>query len=201
MKIVFLDAATMGDASMAEIAALGEFVCYPSSTAEPEQGHCGPGLPGRLPEAQARVRGRDRHQQHRRKALRRPRGHRPERRRLLHGIGRADGLDAHSGPRRPRVPLQRLREGRPVQRRQHPCRCRPSLHRGLRQDPRHRRNGRHRPESRRHRHGLRDAGHLLFHLRHRPLQGLPRRLPGRAPGPGRCHQHPRPLQRAHRRTH
>ena len=34
MKIVFLDAATMGDASMAEIAALGEFVCYPSSTAE-----------------------------------------------------------------------------------------------------------------------------------------------------------------------
>ena len=34
MKIVFLDAATMGNASMAEIAALGEFVCYPSSTAE-----------------------------------------------------------------------------------------------------------------------------------------------------------------------
>ena len=34
MKIVFLDAATMGDASMDEIAALGEFVCYPSSTAE-----------------------------------------------------------------------------------------------------------------------------------------------------------------------
>ena len=34
MKIVFLDAATMGDASMAEIAALGELVCYPSSTAE-----------------------------------------------------------------------------------------------------------------------------------------------------------------------
>ena len=34
MKIVFLDAATMGDASMAEISALGEFVCYPSSTAE-----------------------------------------------------------------------------------------------------------------------------------------------------------------------
>lgn len=34
MKIVFLDAATMGDASMAEIAALGEFTCYPSSTAE-----------------------------------------------------------------------------------------------------------------------------------------------------------------------
>ena len=34
MKIVFLDAATMGDASMAEIAALGEFSCYPSSTAE-----------------------------------------------------------------------------------------------------------------------------------------------------------------------
>ena len=33
MKIVFLDAATMGDASMAEIAALGEFSCYPSSTA------------------------------------------------------------------------------------------------------------------------------------------------------------------------
>ena len=34
MKIVFLDAATMGDASMDEIAALGEFVCYSSSTAE-----------------------------------------------------------------------------------------------------------------------------------------------------------------------
>ena len=34
MRIVFLDAATMGDASMAEIAALGEFTCYPSSTAE-----------------------------------------------------------------------------------------------------------------------------------------------------------------------
>ena len=34
MKIVVLDAATMGDASMAEIAALGEFTCYPSSTAE-----------------------------------------------------------------------------------------------------------------------------------------------------------------------
>ena len=34
MKIVFLDAATMGDASMDEIAAQGEFVCYPSSTAE-----------------------------------------------------------------------------------------------------------------------------------------------------------------------
>ena len=34
MKIVFLDAATMGDASMSEIAALGEFVLYPSSTAE-----------------------------------------------------------------------------------------------------------------------------------------------------------------------
>ena len=31
MIIVFLDAATMGDASMAEIAALGEFTCYPSS--------------------------------------------------------------------------------------------------------------------------------------------------------------------------
>ena len=34
MKIVFLDAITMGDASMEEIAALGEFVCYPSSTPE-----------------------------------------------------------------------------------------------------------------------------------------------------------------------
>ena len=33
MKIVFLDAATMGDADMSEIAALGKFVCYPSSTA------------------------------------------------------------------------------------------------------------------------------------------------------------------------
>ena len=32
--LLFLDAATMGDASMDEIAALGEFVCYPSSTAE-----------------------------------------------------------------------------------------------------------------------------------------------------------------------
>ena len=34
MKIVFLDAISMGDASLAEIAALGELVCYPSSTPE-----------------------------------------------------------------------------------------------------------------------------------------------------------------------
>lgn len=34
MKIVFLDAATMGATPMDEIAALGEFVCYDSSTAE-----------------------------------------------------------------------------------------------------------------------------------------------------------------------
>lgn len=34
MKIVFLDAISMGDVSMDEIAALGELVCYPSSTAE-----------------------------------------------------------------------------------------------------------------------------------------------------------------------
>lgn len=34
MKIVFLDAISMGDASLAEIAALGELTCYPSSTAE-----------------------------------------------------------------------------------------------------------------------------------------------------------------------
>ena len=34
MKIVFLDAITMGDTSMEEIASLGEFVCYPSSTPE-----------------------------------------------------------------------------------------------------------------------------------------------------------------------
>ena len=34
MKIVFLDAISMGDASLAEIAALGEVVCYPSSTPE-----------------------------------------------------------------------------------------------------------------------------------------------------------------------
>ena len=34
MKIVFLDALTMGDTPMDEIAALGEFVCYSSSTAE-----------------------------------------------------------------------------------------------------------------------------------------------------------------------
>ena len=32
MKIVFLDASTMGDADMSSIAALGEFICYPSST-------------------------------------------------------------------------------------------------------------------------------------------------------------------------
>jgi len=32
MKIVFLDALTMGDASMEEIAALGQLTCYPSST-------------------------------------------------------------------------------------------------------------------------------------------------------------------------
>lgn len=34
MKIVFLDAISMGDASLEEIAALGEFTTYPSSTAE-----------------------------------------------------------------------------------------------------------------------------------------------------------------------
>lgn len=34
MKIVFLDAATMGDASLAEIAALGELKTYPTSTPE-----------------------------------------------------------------------------------------------------------------------------------------------------------------------
>ena len=34
MKIVFLDAISMGDTSLEEIAALGELVCYPSSTAE-----------------------------------------------------------------------------------------------------------------------------------------------------------------------
>ena len=34
MKIVFLDAITMGDASLEEISALGELVTYPSSTAE-----------------------------------------------------------------------------------------------------------------------------------------------------------------------
>lgn len=34
MKIVFLDAISMGDVSMDEIAALGELVCYPNSTAE-----------------------------------------------------------------------------------------------------------------------------------------------------------------------
>lgn len=34
MKIVFLDAITMGDTPMDEIAALGELVCYPSSTPE-----------------------------------------------------------------------------------------------------------------------------------------------------------------------
>ncbi len=38
MKIVFLDAATMGDADMSAIAAQGEFICYPSSTA-PEARH------------------------------------------------------------------------------------------------------------------------------------------------------------------
>lgn len=34
MKIVFLDAISMGDTSLEEIAALGELTCYPSSTAE-----------------------------------------------------------------------------------------------------------------------------------------------------------------------
>lgn len=34
MKIVFLDAISMGDASLEEISALGELFCYPSSTAE-----------------------------------------------------------------------------------------------------------------------------------------------------------------------
>ena len=34
MKIVFLDAISMGDVSLEEMASLGELVCYPSSTAE-----------------------------------------------------------------------------------------------------------------------------------------------------------------------
>ena len=34
MKIVFLDAISMGDVSLEEMAALGELVCYPSSTAQ-----------------------------------------------------------------------------------------------------------------------------------------------------------------------
>ncbi len=34
MKIVFLDAISMGDVSLEEIASLGELVCYPSSTAQ-----------------------------------------------------------------------------------------------------------------------------------------------------------------------
>jgi len=34
MKIVFLDAISMGDVSLEEMAALGELTCYPSSTAE-----------------------------------------------------------------------------------------------------------------------------------------------------------------------
>ena len=34
MKIVFLDSISMGDASLEEMAALGELVCYPSSTAQ-----------------------------------------------------------------------------------------------------------------------------------------------------------------------
>ena len=34
MKIVFLDAATMGDVSFEPIANLGELVCYDNSTAE-----------------------------------------------------------------------------------------------------------------------------------------------------------------------
>ena len=33
MKIVFLDAISMGDVSLEEMAALGELRCYPSSTA------------------------------------------------------------------------------------------------------------------------------------------------------------------------
>ena len=33
MKIVFLDAISMGDVSLEEMAALGELVCYSSSTA------------------------------------------------------------------------------------------------------------------------------------------------------------------------
>ena len=34
MKIVFLDASTVGDTPLDEIAALGELVCYPASTKE-----------------------------------------------------------------------------------------------------------------------------------------------------------------------
>lgn len=41
MKIVFLDAATMGDTPMDDIAALGEFVCYPSSDRQESLRRCG----------------------------------------------------------------------------------------------------------------------------------------------------------------
>ena len=34
MKITYLDAATMGDSSLAPIEALGELTCWPNSTAE-----------------------------------------------------------------------------------------------------------------------------------------------------------------------
>jgi len=40
MKIVFLDAATMGDTSLAGIEKLGEFVCYPNSSREESHERC-----------------------------------------------------------------------------------------------------------------------------------------------------------------
>lgn len=40
MKIVFLDAATMGDTPMTEIESLGEFVCYPSCSREESLERC-----------------------------------------------------------------------------------------------------------------------------------------------------------------
>ncbi len=41
MKITYLDAATMGDSSLAEIEKLGELVCWPNSTAEEALGRVG----------------------------------------------------------------------------------------------------------------------------------------------------------------
>ena len=41
MKIVFLDALTLGDTSLAPIAALGELVCYPTSTPEEARARAG----------------------------------------------------------------------------------------------------------------------------------------------------------------
>ena len=199
MKIVFLDAATMGDASMDEIAALGEFVCYPSSTAEEARARAadadvvllnkvivdqafldacpklklvceaGTGINNinvKLCDARGVI-------------VRNVAGYSTESvaqtawMHILALAGRAFHYNAYAKDGRYSAGSIHVDADHPFTEL-----CGKTLGIvGMGQDPRHRGHGRHRPESRRHRHGLRDEGHLLLHLRHRPLQGLSLRFP------------------------